>query len=392
MTDYYNTSDDSSRKARKRGPLLLRIFDILMIVVSAILVVVTLLTYLAPAVNPHRMWMLAFMGLGAPITYLLLLTLILYWIVRWRWKIAGPMILVALIGVGKISRFYRINPVRDYSEEQPAERGAITVMSYNVGGFLSFFEEKRSNKLLDAAALIDSIAPDILCMQEFLYSPSVTRERLDTLLQSHDYRQIVGLRVVTNRSLGYGSGNAIFTRYRVLDSGVIDADTEMDSTKCISMWADLLIGNDTVRVVNNHLRTTSITREDHEYLVNGSFIDDESKLRGIASRLRNNFRIRADQADTISRFIAASPYAVIVCGDFNDGPMTYTYNRIRGDLQDTFVESGRGAVNTYRGFFNLLRIDFTFVDDRFEVLSFDSPREGSSDHYPVVSRIRLRDK
>ena len=57
-----------------------------------------------------------------------------------------------------------------------------------------------------------------------------------------------------------------------------------------------------------------------------------------------------------------------------------------------FVESGRGAVNTYRGFFNLLRIDFTFVDDRFEVLSFDSPREGSSDHYPVVSRIRLRDK
>ena len=38
---------------------------------------------------------------------------------------------------------------------------------------------------------------------------------------------------------------------------------------------------------------------------------------------------------------AASPYAVIVCGDFNDGPMTYTYNRIRGDLQDTFVESGR---------------------------------------------------
>ena len=91
--------------------------------VSAILVVVTLLTYLAPAVNPHRMWVLAFLGLGAPITYLLLLTLILYWIVRWRWKIAGPMILVALIGVGKISRFYRINPYATIRRSSPPNVG-----------------------------------------------------------------------------------------------------------------------------------------------------------------------------------------------------------------------------------------------------------------------------
>lgn len=396
MSDFYYTSSGSDRR-KPRTPLLVRILDFILAVVSIAVSLLVVLSLLSPVVNPHHMWILSLLGLAAPLLYGALLLLILYWIIRWRWAYAAPMMLVALIGVNKVARFYRLNLTRDYSDEQPVERGSFTVMTYNVRNFQPYDDADKGSQIVSEAAAIDSLSPDIICLQEYQSTPACPREMFDTLLRSHNYRPLVSLRLVTHPDKGHGVGNAIFTRYRIIRSGQIDNRTEQDSTKCISMWADLVIGDDTVRVVNNHLRTTSITQDDQEYLVNGTFIDDESearegKLRSIASRFRRNSQIRAAQADTIRRFIAESPYKVIVCGDFNDGPMSYAYNRIGRRLDDAFVERGRGMQYTFRGFFNLLRIDFILVDREIEVLGCTSPHIGESDHYPVVARLKIRGK
>jgi endonuclease/exonuclease/phosphatase family metal-dependent hydrolase len=405
MSDYYYSSPHESSTGRKnrRRSLSGRLFDFVMVIISIVVSELVLLTLLAPVVNPHRMWILSLLGLGAPLTYATLILLILYWIIRWRWKYIVPMALVALLGVGKVSRYYRITPVQDHSaqqtpaERQRAERGTFSVMTYNIGNFKPYFgiDKDPVRAVATGAEVIDSLAPDIICLQEFQSTPACPREMFDTLLTSRKYRGVVSLRLTTHPKQGHGVGNAIYTRYKIVRSGVINNATELDSTACIAQWADLMIGDDTVRVVNNHLRTTMITQNDQEYLVSGDFIEDgsmerEDKLRSIADRFQLNSQIRADQADTISRFVAASPYRVIVCGDFNDGAMSYTYRRIGRKMDDTFVEAARGKTNTYRGFFNLLRIDFIFVDRRFEVLSYSSPRLGVSDHYPVVSRLKIR--
>ena len=405
MSDYYYSSPHESSTGRKnrRRSLSGRLFDFVMVIISIVVSVLVLLTLLAPVVNPHRMWILSLLALGAPLIYATLILLILYWIIRWRWKYIVPMALVALLGVGKVSRYYRITPVQDHSaqqtaaERQRAERGTFSVMTYNIGNFKPYFgiDKDPVRAVATGAEVIDSLAPDIICLQEFQSTPACPREMFDTLLTSRKYRGVVSLRLTTHPKQGHGVGNAIYTRYKIIRSGVIDNATELDSTACIAQWADLMIGDDTVRVVNNHLRTTMITQNDQEYLVSGDFIEDgsmerEDKLRSIADRFQLNSQIRADQADRISRFVAASPYRVIVCGDFNDGAMSYTYRRIGRKMDDTFVEAARGKINTYRGFFNLLRIDFIFVDRRFEVLSYSSPRLGVSDHYPVVSRLKIR--
>jgi endonuclease/exonuclease/phosphatase family metal-dependent hydrolase len=405
MSDYYYSSPHESSTGRKnrRRSLSGRLFDFVMVIISIVVSVLVLLTLLAPVVNPHRMWILSLLALGAPLIYATLILLILYWVIRWRWKYIVPMALVALLGVGKVSRYYRITPVQDHSaqqtaaERQRAERGTFSVMTYNIGNFKPYFgiDKDPVRAVAKGAEVIDSLAPDIICLQEFQSTPACPREMFDTLLTSRKYRGVVSLRLTTHPKQGHGVGNAIYTRYKIVRSGVINNATELDSTACIAQWADLMIGDDTVRVVNNHLRTTMITQNDQEYLVSGDFIEDgsmerEDKLRSIADRFQLNSQIRADQADTISRFVAASPYRVIVCGDFNDGAMSYTYRRIGRKMDDTFVEAARGKTNTYRGFFNLLRIDFIFVDRRFEVLSYSSPRLGVSDHYPVVSRLKIR--
>ena len=415
MSEFYYASPNDSQRRSSRRSLAGRLFDFVMVIISIVVMVVVLLSYLAPIVSPHRMWILSLLGLGAPFSYAAMVLLILYWVIRWRWKYALPLILVALLGVGKVSRYYRITPVQDHAaqvdpsklsekelrkweeERRRAERGTFLVMTYNIGNFKPYYgiDQNPQHAVATGAAVIDSLSPDIICLQEFQSTPACPREMFDTMLTSRNYRGLVSLRLTTHPKQGHGVGNAIYTRYKIVRSGVIDNATELDSTACIAQWADLMIGDDTVRVINNHLRTTMITYDDQEYLVSGDFIEDgsgerEGKLRSIADRFQLNSQIRADQADTISRFVAASPYRVIVCGDFNDGAMSYAYRKIGRNLDDTFVEAARGKTNTYRGFFNLLRIDFIMVDPRLEVVSYSSPRMGVSDHYPVLSRLKFR--
>ncbi|MBQ2414000.1 MAG: hypothetical protein II315_03650, partial [Rikenellaceae bacterium] len=208
MSDYYYSSPHESSTGRKnrRRSLSGRLFDFVMVIISIVVSVLVLLTLLAPVVNPHRMWILSLLALGAPLIYATLILLILYWIIRWRWKYIVPMALVALLGVGKVSRYYRITPVQDHSaqqtaaERQRAERGTFSVMTYNIGNFKPYFgiDKDPVRAVATGAEVIDSLAPDIICLQEFQSTPACPREMFDTLLTSRKYRGVVSLRLTTH--------------------------------------------------------------------------------------------------------------------------------------------------------------------------------------------------
>ena len=88
-------------------------------------------------------------------------------------------------------------------------------------------------------------------------------------------------------------------------------------------------------------------------------------------------------------FIHDGTPRVIVCGDFNDTPMSYTYRRLRGDLTDAFARKGRGMIYTYRGFLGVFRIDYLFHSDDFETVDYDSEQPLWSDHNPVIVDLKL---
>ena len=49
--------------------------------------------------------------------------------------------------------------------------------------------------------------------------------------------------------------------------------------------------------------------------------------------MRQAYIQRADQVDIIKEDIRLSPYPVIVCGDFNDTPVSYTYKTLSKELR-----------------------------------------------------------
>ena len=213
--------------------------------------------------------------------------------------------------------------------------------------------------------------------------------RFDSLADP-DYRRVVYSRDGEGTQ---GTTLAIYSKFRILNSGRVDCINAVDTSRTVSVWADLRIWNDTVRVFCNHLRSTHIKSDDGDYLMNYRFLTDTArheKLRSILNRMRYNSISRSLQVDTIARLIAATPHARIVCGDFNDTPLSYTYRRMSQGLQDAFREKGRGFSHTYRGFYNTFRIDYILASGEFEFLSYEVPAVEFSDHHPVFVRLKYK--
>lgn len=348
MSEFYRTTYGSQRKRARSvwGSLL----DIVMGVVTLAVVAMFITTLFVPRLDPREWGEITTLGLIAPFVFIAQTLMTIYWIARWRLWIAVPMVVVSLFGIFTLSTFYQAEIRRTYGEPV-FERSAIKVMTYNVR---SFIDDNGERSIDSMVKVINGIQPDILCLQEFGF-----RSALDTLLGS--MKQLPA--TLSRKNLS----PVIYSRFPIIRAERIDSVRNF-------LWADLLVRDDTVRVFNIHLHTTAIRRSDSKYIENREFIDDEEseeQLRDMVSRLSESNQLRATQADTIKQIISSSPYPVIVCGDFNDIPVSYTYRTIKRRLRDAFREQGRGYSYTYRGFFDMLRIDYIFTSKHFDVLSYD---------------------
>lgn len=374
--EYYNSGYGRSADKPRRsvaGWLLDLVMTLLTVAVGATMIV----TYFVPFVHPARVWFFPVLGLAAPAVYVAAVVLFLYWIIRWRLVRAGFMAAVVAAGLFQVSLFWRPELRRNYGEEA-YDRAAFKVMTYNVR---SFYGEDGHSSVVDILHLIGEQDPDIVCLQEFNARLADAEEEFALLDETYQSARFG--RTQAPDSL-YGAPMLILSKYRILRSGVV-------LTPNASVWADVRMGEDTVRIFSNHLRSTAINASDNDYITNRRFLSDtarEVKIRSIVDRYRENSVLRAAQVDSIVQVIAASPGRRIVCGDFNDTPMSYVYRTMAHGLRDAFSECGSGYSHTFRGFFNILRIDYVLSTENFETLSYEVLPVDYSDHHPVVVRLR----
>lgn len=379
MSDVYYNNELERAGAKPRRSLVGRIFDLLLTLLSVAVAAALALTYAVPYFNPATVWFFPVLGLAAPGIYVAAVVLMLYWIIRWRWLRAGTMMALVVVGLFKVSLFWRPELRRTYGEEPDYDRNALKVMTYNVRGF---YAEDGGSSADSVMRLIETENPDIVCLQEFnarLAERSEAFGRLDDRYERALYDD-------PDDPDSPWSPLVVLSKYRILRSGVI-------LTPASSVWADLLVDGDTVRVFNNHLHSTAINAADNEFITSHRYLSDsarETKIRSIVARLRENSVLRAGEVDSIARVKAATTTPIIVCGDFNDTPMSYVYREMARGLRDAFSESGSGYSHTYRGFFNTLRIDYVLSSEEWEAVSYETLPVEYSDHHPVVVRLERR--
>ena len=104
-------------------------------------------------------------------------------------------------------------------------------------------------------------------------------------------------------------------------------------------------------------------------------------------KMLGTFIKRSQQVERIIGHINETPHRTIICGDFNDTPMSYTYHTLAKNRKDTFEEAGKGFGATFIPVWPLLRIDYLLVPDDSQCISHTVMKETLSDHYPVSAEV-----
>lgn len=348
-------------------------------------VIATLLgiSYLAVFVNPQYFWPIAFMGLMFP--YLILFNLL--FAIIWAIKLKPQFFLsFGMIAVGWffITRYVQISIPFKKKDESSAQN-SIKLLSFNVRHFNRYKWVKNRDISNEIFQFIEKESPDIICFQDFFTrnAGELSEPEIEKRLSKTQYYHIK-YRYSNSKTSSFGI--ATFSKFPIIKKGEILFENSYN----LSIYSDVLMNGDTVRIFNNHLQSIRFLKQNYDFIDTLKLEYNHGQVEGIvdiAKRLKRAFEQRATQAEAIAAYIHRSPYPVIVCGDFNDSPVSYTYQIIHKNLNDAFVEAGSGIGNTYRGKFPSYRIDYILHDKIFNVINYRSPRLDLSDHYPVLCRM-----
>jgi endonuclease/exonuclease/phosphatase family metal-dependent hydrolase len=349
-----------------------------------VVVVSLLISYLAPRVSPENFWFIAFFGLGYPILVILNLLFILYWTIQLK-KRAFYSLIVILAGSMIFQRFVQLS----ITKKSETNSLMLKVMSYNVKVFDLYNWSHNLETRSSIFGLIENEAPEIACFQEYFHRDSSEFCNTDSLKKINGFKY-AHVEYTSHGRMNQHFGIATFSKYPILRSERLDLG-HRGNNACI--FTDIKVGKDTFRVYNMHLQSIAFSKGDYKYasdLTNNIETEDIEHSKSIFNRLKRAFIKRSQQADLIHESIAHSPYPVIVCGDFNDTPSSYTYTTISKGLKDCFIESGTGLGKSYVGAFPSFRIDYILHSDKFKAHEFRTIREELSDHFPVVSYLEIR--
>lgn len=358
-----------------------------MLALNAACIFFLLLSYAAGHISPEQYWLLAFFGLAYPLLLAANILFALWWMFLRRYFFFFSLLAI-LAGYKELKSTFALN----FSGKKiPDEAGAgrsFKLMTYNVRLFDFYNWTNNLGTRKKIFQMLQEESPDIICFQEFYNSdnePFCNIEQLQQILHAKNYH--VDYSITLRKTDHWGI--ATFSAYPIINRKTIHFGKK-GGNLCLA--TDIVAGTDTLRIFNVHLESIRFKPEDYKF-VEDFGTDKESqeleKSKRIIGKLKVAFQRRARQADIVRTEIENSPYKVIVCGDFNDTPTSYTYRTVSKNLRDVFIESGNEMSQTYAGIFPSFRIDYILHDKSFSSSGYEVIHENYSDHYPVKCFINI---
>ncbi len=356
------------------------------IILNIALVCAYLLTCLVPFLNAGIFWFVAIPGLAFPLMFFANLIFLMVWLlVRSRWVFLSLIAIV--LSAQQLFAVFALHTEKPFTASKPAN--GLRVLQWNVSSWDEFSDHAKTGNSYRPAMFdeVKNSGSDICCFEEFMESRNTAlfKPTIDAITKlGYPYHYYLP----SYSELRYTElGMSIFSKYPIINTGLYDFGDVVSAQQLI--YADIQFKNQIVRVFAIHLQSVRFGKKDYQSLEEIKHKDKTSlkQSASIIGKLRRAYYYRSQQAFVVRDFIDKSPYPVVLCGDFNDVPNSYTYFTIRGGLQDVFLKKGSGIGRTFRFISPTLRIDYILAGKKFKVEQYRRITVPYSDHYGIIGDI-----
>lgn len=337
-------------------------------------IVAMLATGYSDRISPVAHPLVANVGLLFPVFLVLNIAFLMFWLTFKKTWAAIP-VAGLVVGFGPVRVYTPLNLRAD------APEGSIKVMSYNVFSLSTWDDTSQPSEILQYIARQN---PDILCMQESVAS-GPKADLMDSVLHA---------------TMPYGDSEqngtlAIYSRYPIVGKERIDYHTT-GSNMSMAYFVETAPGDTTI-VINNYFEVTGISLEQRtqfKAMLRGNLERDSAEVetRQLWGCLAQSSVVRAPQANAVARYIEAhAGCSIILMGDFNDSPLSYTHRRLADELADCYVAAGNGPGISYHYNAFYVRIDNIMCSDHW--MPYECHVDNSvtaSDHYPIMCKLKRR--
>lgn len=360
------------------------IINRIVFILNSVAILALLATYAAPYISPDLLWPVAFLGLAFPVVILLNVIFVVYWICMFNMKFLFSLAAI-IIGWGHVTKFIQIN-AKKFPEKQEHTINLVTFNARYFGMFDPPSEADETDAFMDK---INRIDPDVVCVQEMMNISVADSNKLLAAFRKK-FQSYNRVNIKLSKGRWVCDNIAMLSRFPIIDKGVVEHDL---SSGNYTIYADVLAYGDTIRIINTHLQSIRFEKRDYDAVRDIKLENDPEHVdayKSIVSKMKVAFLMRAKQTDSIADFIQHTPYKLIVCGDFNDSPLSYAYRTIKGDMKDAFTEAGSGLGRTYVGSMPSFRIDFILGNPQFSFYNYYAKAFNFSDHKLVSCSIKIR--
>ncbi len=369
-----------------------QVFSKVIFVIGSLYSLVYLCGCLTPYINPVHFYPFTFLALLFPYLLLGMVTWLVIALLAYRKK-GLIFLLVTALGFQNISAVIAFHPKKVFVEQK--DQNSIRVLSWNVQDFLDsqYHTDTLGNKRRDMMAFIKQMDADVVCIQDFTeqISPAY-RSCIADVIATRNYPYHFFSKDFEKQYYYAFSqyGTCIFSKHPIVDSGrVIYPGKHYPESLA---YADIKMGADTIRFYNTHLQSMYL-KFLPETGAESDFIKDEIDFLETHPKVHD--RLRHFDIKHVAEVAVAKPamnacrYPYVFCADLNSVPSTYVYHQLSKGLTDAFTAKGSSILATYDGIDPTLRIDVVLMSKQLAPVQYYSPRFHASDHFPIVTDIRL---
>lgn len=340
-------------------------------IISIIAAFVLLFSAYGGRVNPN-IWTLPSMAtLALPVIALCVLDLLAVLALFRQWRSAAVLFGALLLSWPTLRL---ISPLNLFHPEADPDKVQLKVLTMNVTQF-NWVDGDKPNKSM--RYILDQNA-DVVVIQEGLVDFSYeqlepVKPMLKELYKKYPYR----------KKAFFDVGILSKYPYTEVKSSALDKDK---LNYFIKAWDVQAPGGD-IRVVSMHLSSLRFTQNDSKIIESMNKPSNRKRrVKSVVRKLDNGFRTHVRQVTAMRKLLDETTGDVIVMGDMNDTPGSYTYRTLCGDdLLDAWAESGFGPTYTFHAHHLYVKIDHIFYRGNMKLLTCRRDKEGESDHYPLVA-------